>query len=141
MNLGLMKRVLPYLGIAVGLAVAYDGYVFYSRWSERHDAERLRSEQETANAKKVVSLVGGAGLKITMFYASPGAIRKGSTATVCYGTTDAAKVRIEPPVADVWPSMNHCLQVSPLKTTDYKLTAADAAGHSVSESFVLQVVR
>jgi hypothetical protein len=53
----------------------------------------------------------------------------------------AKQVRLEPPVADVWPASTRCVQVTAHADTTYKLTAEDAAGHSVSQSLVLKVAR
>ena len=141
MNVTWMKKAAPYLGVVLAIALLYDGYIFYSRWSEKRDVQRRQDQQEAALAKKTLDLLGGGALKITSFYVSPGVIRKGSTANICYGVTGAKTLRIDPPVEEVWPALTHCLQVSPVKDTEYKLTAQDAGGHSVSESFVLQVVK
>ena len=84
-------------------------------------------------------MLGGDGLRIMSFYATPGVIRPGSRAIICYGVNGAKKVRIEPPVEEIRPALSHCLQVTPRVDTEYKLIAEDAAGHSVSESFVLKV--
>jgi hypothetical protein len=140
MKLEWLKKIAPWLGVVVVLALLYDGYIFYSRWSEKHEEERVRAQQEAVLAKKTLNLLGNGDLKITSFYALPGAIKKGAAANVCYGVTGAKTLHIDPPVAEVWPSMNHCLQVTPVKDTQYKLTAEDAGGHSVSESFLLQVL-
>jgi hypothetical protein len=140
MRFALLKKILPWLGVLLVVGLLYDGYIFYSRWSEKQDEKRVRAKQETAMAKKTLTLLGGDELKIHSFYASPGAVRKGMPATICYGVTGAKTLRIDPPVEQVWPSLTHCLQVTPAKNTEYKLTAEDAAGHSVTESFVLQVI-
>ncbi|MDQ1474623.1 MAG: hypothetical protein QOJ99_6103 [Bryobacterales bacterium] len=141
MNIALLKRIAPWLGLLLAAALLYDGYIFYSRWSEKRDVERQRAEHESAMAKKTLSMLGGGGLKINSFYATPGAVRKGSPANICYGVMGAKTLRIDPPVEQVWPALNHCLQVRPEKNTEYKLIAEDSAGHSVTESFVLQVVQ
>jgi hypothetical protein len=141
MNFALLKRIAPWLGLVIVAALLYDGYIFYSRWSEKQDVERQRAAQESAMAKKTLSMLGSGELKINSFYASPGAVHKGSPANICYGVMGAKTLRIDPPVEQVWPALNHCVQVHPEKSTEYKLIAEDAAGHSVTESFVLQVVR
>ena len=125
----------------VAAAVIYDGSIFYSRWSRERDAERTQAREEAEQARRTLKLLGGNELRIVNFYAYPGVIRPGSHATICYGVTGAKEVRIEPPVEEVWPAISHCLQVSPRKDTEYTLTAEDAAGHSVSQSFVLRVAR
>lgn len=119
----------------------YDGSIFYSRWSRERDAERTRAREEVERARRTLDLLGGDELRIMNFYAFPGVIGPGSHATICYGVTNAKKVRIQPPVGEVWPAVSHCLQVAPRKDTEYMLTAEDAAGHSVSQSFVLKVAR
>lgn len=136
----ILRKVLPFLGIAIAIALLYDGYIFYSRWSAARETERQRAEQERTMARKTLQVLGGGELKINSFYASPGVIKKGSKADLCYGVVGAKTLRLEPPVQEVWPALNRCLQVTPVRNTEYKLIAEDAAGHSVSESFVLQVV-
>ncbi len=75
------------------------------------------------------------------FYASPGVIRSGDSANLCYGVNGASQVRLEPPVEKVWAAQSRCFAVSPRADTEYKLTAEDTAGHSVSQSFLLKVTR
>jgi hypothetical protein len=132
---------LPWVATMVVAAAVYDGSIFYSRWSRERDSERTQAREEVERARRTLELLGGNELRIMNFYASPGVIRPGSHATICYGVNGAKKVRIQPPVEEVWPAMSHCLQVTPRKDTEYTLTAEDAAGHSVSQSFVLRVAR
>jgi len=42
-------------------------------------------------------------------------------------------------VDHITPSLSRCLDVFPKQTTEYKLTAADAQGHTTAQSFVLKV--
>jgi hypothetical protein len=79
------------------------------------------------------------GLGIIFFYASPGAVKAGEPASVCYGVMNAHAVSIEPAVAQLTPSLNRCLQMTPRKTTRYTLTAEDGKGGKVSQSLVLTV--
>ena len=118
-----LKKALPFLGIAIAIALIYDGWIFYSRWSAARADERAVTYTEPRTGR-----VG-----------SPAALRKGTAANICYGVTGAARLRLEPPVEEVWPALNHCLQVKPSRDTEYRLTAEDSAGHSVSESFTLRV--
>jgi len=48
-------------------------------------------------------------------------------------------VKLDPPVASMWPSANRCFSVSPTKDTTYTLTAEDAAGNSKTASLTLKV--
>jgi hypothetical protein len=134
-----LRRILPLITALLAAAVIYDGSIFYSRWSRKRDLERAQIREEAEQARKTLEMLGGNELRITKFYASPGVIRPGGQATICYGVNGAKKVRIEPPVEEVWPALSRCLQVTPRKDTEYKLIAEGAAGRSVSQSFVLKV--
>jgi len=123
------------------IVMVYDGVIFYSRWSQAREGERAQAAQEADRARKTLELQGGDGLRIISFYASPGAIRRGEHASLCYGVNGAKQVRLEPPVEDVWPAQTRCFQVAPREETAYTLTAEDGSGHAVSQKFVLKVTR
>jgi hypothetical protein len=106
-------------------AVAYDGWVFYSRWSDARQAERNQQETEAVDARKTLNMLGGGSLKILSFYATPGAIRRGDHASLCFGVIGAQNVRMEPAIATLYPALSYCLQVSPAKDTEYRLIAED----------------
>lgn len=134
-----LRRALPYLTVALVIAIAYDGWVFFSRWSDAREARRAEALKQAQDARRNLELLGGDRLKILDFYASPGAIHRGERATICYGVNAADRVRIDPPVEQLHPAFSHCLQVAPLKDTDYKLIAEDRAGHSVTQSLTIKV--
>jgi len=67
----------------------------------------------------------GTVLKIQGFYAENGALARGDKTLLCYGVVHATTVKIDPPVGDVWPSLSRCIEIAPVKTTRYKLTAGD----------------
>lgn len=136
----ILRSALPYLTIAVVIAVGYDGCVFYSRWNEAHQARKAEARREAEDARSSVDRFGGDSLKILAFYASPGAIRRGDHALICYGVNAAENVRIEPPVEQLHPALSRCFQVSPGQNTDYRLTAQDRAGHVVTQSLSIQVL-
>ena len=138
--LALLRKALPYLAVAILAAAAYDGWVFYSRWRDNREAEQTRKAKEAEEARRTIDMLGGGRLKILNFYASPAAIRRGEHANICYGVNGAKSVRIEPPVEELHPAMSHCLQVSPSRSTEYKLVAEDSSGRAVTQSFVLRVV-
>jgi len=135
------SRLIRGLGIVLLVAAIYDGTVFYSRWSERQDADKARAAREAEQARKTVEAMGGDGVKILEFYASPGAIRPGGTATLCYAVNGASTVRLDPPIAPVWPSLTRCFPATPVRETEYKLTAADPSGHEVSQTLSLKIVK
>jgi hypothetical protein len=134
-----LRQALPYLTVALVIAVVYDGWIFYSRWSYTRDAKKAEARQEAQDARRTVESLGGDQLKILDYYASPGALRRGQQALICYGVNAAERVRIEPPVEQLHPAVSHCFQVSPVRDTEYKLIAEDRAGHMVSQSLTIKV--
>jgi hypothetical protein len=136
----LLRRVLPFVSIGVLMAVAYDGWIFYSRWSGAREADRARQAEEARRARQTLDLLGGTDFRIINFYAAPQVIRRGEQARICFGVYGAKRVRIEPAVGDVHPAVSDCLEVSPRQDTEYKLIAEDAAGHTASANLAIKVV-
>jgi len=134
-----LRRALPYLTVALVIAVIYDGWIFYSRWSYAREAEKAALQQQARDARRALDLLGGDRLKILNFYATPGTIRRGQRALICYGVNQAERVRMEPPVEQLHPALSHCFEVSPLRDTTYKLIAEDRGGHVVTESLTIKV--
>jgi hypothetical protein len=137
--ISLLRRLLPFLAVAVVAAVLYDAWTFYSRWSYARHAEQARQQQEASDARKTIEMLGGGQLKILDFYASPAAVKRGGQTMLCFGVSGAKSVRIEPPIEDVHPALSHCMQVSPGADTEYKLIAEDAAGHRETQSVAVKV--
>ena len=137
--LSLLRKGLPILSVAVLAAIAYDGWVFYSRWRDAREREQRSQAKEAEEARRTIDMLGGGQLKILNFYASPGAIRRGEHASICYGVYGAKSVRIEPPVKELYPAISYCLQVSPSKSTEYKLVAEDDSDHTATQSLMLRV--
>src|SRR5579871_3589686 len=134
----LLRKALPYTSAALLAATIYTGWTFYSRWAEarREEAEiaarRRELDQQTLN-------MIGTDLKILTFYSSPQTVHAGQPGLICYGVANATAVRIEPAIETLTPSLGRCIQASPVKTTEYTLTAQDDAGHSVSQTTVVKV--
>jgi hypothetical protein len=137
--LQLLRKALPFLTVAIFAAAVYDGWFFYSRWRDAHETERTSQAKEAEEARRTINMLGGGQLKILSFYASPVAIQRGEHANICYGVYGAKSVRIEPLVEELHPAVSHCLQVSPSRSTEYKLVAEDRLGHTAIQSLVLQV--
>ncbi len=68
---------LPYLTVAVLIAVVYDGWIFYARWSGAREAQKAEALKQVQDARRTLELLGGDSLKILDFYASPPVIRRG----------------------------------------------------------------
>jgi hypothetical protein len=133
----LLRRVLPYTSAALLVAMIYAGWTFYTR-----STENRRTEAEAAAARrkfdqKTLDMIGS-DLKIISFYAPP-VIHPGQKGLVCYGVANAKSVRIEPAIESITPSLGRCIEASPVKTTEYTLTAGDGMGHSVSQTLVVKV--
>jgi hypothetical protein len=86
-----------------------------------------------------VEELGGSDFKILAFYASPGSIHRGDTVDMCYGVSNAKTVKLDPPEANVWPSANRCMQVTPKKTTTYTLTIDDGKGNISNQQLTIIV--
>ena len=140
-TVSLLRRSLPFLTVMLLVAVAYDGWIFYSRWRTERDAERARQEQQIHRARESIALMGGTSFRIVNFYAVPATVRRGAKAKICYGVFGAESVRIEPPVAKLFPAFSDCFEVAPRKDTEYKLIADDGAGHTVSQRLAIKVMR
>jgi hypothetical protein len=137
--LALLRRALPYLTVGLVIAVVYDGWIFYSRWSYAREGEKAALQKQAQDERRILDVLGGDRLKILNFYAAPGAIRRGQRALICYGVNQAERVRLEPPVEQLHPALSHCFEVSPLRDTAYKLIAEDRVGHVVTESLTIKV--
>lgn len=135
----LLRRLLPYFALVIGIAALYDGWIFYSRWSSAREVEQKRATAEADRDRKTVEMLGGDQLKILNFYASPPSIRAGGQSLICFGVNAAKNVRIDPLVEELHPALSHCFQVTPRHDTEYTLTADDGAGHVVKQSLQIRV--
>ncbi|HVV44798.1 MAG TPA: hypothetical protein VHC72_06320 [Bryobacteraceae bacterium] len=134
-----LRRILPWVGLAAAAVAIYDGAIFFSRWKINRDAEHRESVKQAEDARRYLRVVGGNEVKILTFAAYPPAIRRGQKSNLCYGVSGAKTVQLDPAVEEVWPSLTHCMMVTPRKDTEYKFTADDGKGHSVSQSVTIQV--
>ena len=137
----LPRRALPFLTILMGAALAYDGFVFYSRSRDSLRIEREREQAEAEKARRTLEMLGGDQLKILAFYAAPRVIPAGGRSLICFGVNAAKSVRIEPPVEQLHPALSRCFEVSPRLDTEYKLIAEDATGHVATRSLMIRVTR
>jgi len=76
--------------------------------------------------------------RILQFYAAPGFIELGDTASLCYGVENATSVRLEPNVADLKPSLTRCIPITPSRETEYTLYVSGEGG-DVSETITVKV--
>lgn len=135
------RKLLPFTSLLVIVAALYAGWTFYSRWRDAREFERRQAEREAENARVVVEKYGGTKLTILNFYAMPAPAPAGSTIQLCYGVSNAKTVKIDPPIADVWPSLNRCIDTTLTKDTKFTLTADDGQGHSETKELTVPVAK
>lgn len=134
-----LKKMTRMTSIVLVIVVAYVGWIFFSRWQENRRVERERAKRQAREAQMVVDTYGGDRLKILSFYASVPQIKRGESAQLCYGVSNAKSVRIEPAVQGVWPSISRCVDVAPAKDTTYTLFAEGKDGRSDQQTATVTV--
>ena len=136
------KNSFVYSGMILLLVGVYVGWIILSRWNGNRVIEKrahdAAAEKQREQDQKAVKQMGGSELAIQAFYGNSEILR-GQSAQLCYGVANAKKVTLEPQSTPVWPSYSRCVDVSPTKTTTYTLTAADDAGHTISQTFTIKV--
>ncbi|HTX35737.1 MAG TPA: hypothetical protein VME43_11980 [Bryobacteraceae bacterium] len=126
--------------VTLTLAVVYVGWTFLARYlAGEHWKQRQHSSATASQEAAFERTYGGTDLKILQFYARDGVVLEGRQTVICYGVVNARAVRLDPPVADVSPSLNRCIEAAPEHNTRYTLTAEGASGQAVSASFEIQV--
>jgi hypothetical protein len=138
-----LKDPFLYSWAALAIVALVVVWILFSRWQEnrsienRANEEKFQKQQEQDRA--ALGQFGGKELAIQSFYATPGAIRRGETAQLCYGVANAKTVKLEPQSNPVWPSYSRCVDVTPAKSTIYTLTIADAAGNTRTQTLEVKV--
>jgi len=139
----LFKNPSLYTRSVLVIAVLVVGGIFFSRWwqnrSIEYRAREARAAKQREEDRATLEQMGGKDLAIQSFYATPGQIHRGQSVQLCYGVANAKIVTLEPQSNPVWPSYSRCFEVTPTKTITYTLTAADAAGHTLSQSLTVTV--
>jgi hypothetical protein len=137
------KNPMLYSSCVLAIIALYVGWIVFSRWygnrSLIHREKQEQLERQREEDRAALEQLGGSELAIQMFYVSPATIRRGESAQLCYGVANAKTVTIEPAAGSVWPSYSRCLDISPSKTTTYKLTITGAAGTPKSQSVTITV--
>ncbi len=134
-----VRNPLLYTSLLVLLSMIYAGWVLFSRRQEVREMEEKAKAEKLAQDQKIVESLGGNRFEILNFYASPPVIRRGETAQLCYGVSNAKAVHLEPQTNPVWPSFMRCVDVAPKKDTTYTLTAEDGQGNSKTASVEVKV--
>ena len=125
--------------LTAAICTAYLGWVFLSRRLDRQRAEEEMQAKDAETNRKLTSVLGDGTVKILSFYASPAVVSRGHKSLLCYGVSNAASVRLQPPVEQITPSLSRCVEVNPTSSTEYKLVAEGKDGTSVEQSVQLRV--
>jgi hypothetical protein len=134
------RKILPYTTVLMIIVALWVAWIFYSRHAENARAEAdLRAKQEQAQRDNANFVLQHGELTFTTFEASDGTVKRGQTTQLCYGVVNAKSIKLDPPVEQIKPSVRHCMDIAPKKTTTYTITAEDAAGHSKSVSLTVHV--
>jgi hypothetical protein len=138
-----LKNPLFYSSIALVITALVVGWILFSRWQENRQIDRQtaekREKKQLENDRTALEQFGGKELAIQSFYASPGIVRRGESAQLCYGVANAKTVTLQPQNNPVWPSYSRCVDVSPKKDTVYTLTVTDGAGNTKSQTVEVKV--
>ena len=140
-----LKKPIVYAIIGIVIVVAYVAFLLISRHEvarefDRRNAE-IQDEQHRAEDRLTLEQLGGSDFGIRALYVTPTVIPRGQSAQICYDVANAKSVKLDPPVADVWPSHTRCFEVSPKRTTTYTLTITDATGKTASKDVQVLVQR
>jgi hypothetical protein len=134
-----IRMLLPWTSAVLVLALLWTCWVFFSRYREAAEAERDIAERKAKADQQTLSLLGGDRLTVLDFYASPGAIHRGTHVSLCYGVSNAVSMTIEPDLGSWKPAISRCIDVAPKRTTSYTLTAKSAKGQTVTANATVTV--
>ena len=135
-----LRKVLPYTTVLTIIVALWVAWIFYSRHAENAKAEAdLQAKKEQAQKEAADFVLQHGELSFTTFEASDGILKRGQTTQLCYGVVNAKSVKLDPPVEQIKPSIRHCMDIAPKKTTTYTITAGDAAGHTKTASLTVRV--
>jgi hypothetical protein len=102
-------------------------------------ARWIRNHAGPTENPEFARIYGGNDLKILQFYAREGSVTEGSKTVLCYGVLNAKSVRLDPPIDNVYPAVNRCIDAAPGRETQYTLTAVGQDGRTVSAALTLGV--
>lgn len=100
-----------------------------------------RMEQPATPVQKQAAVppeLNTAEVRILNFYA-PRAPERGRPFTLCYGVVNAVKVEMDPPLAELFPSISRCVEATLQKDTRATLTAYGRDGRAVQVQIDLPV--
>jgi hypothetical protein len=134
------RKLLPYTTVLTIIVALWVAWIFYSRHAENAAAVAAAAEKQEQARKDADNFVLQHGeLAFTTFEASDATVKRGQTTQLCYGVVNAKTVKLDPPVEAITPSVRHCMDIAPKKTTTYTITADNGAGQTKSVSLTVRV--
>ncbi len=136
-----MRTIQIAVSIMLALALALALANLMGTWLQSQNRDRwLARMLEARRSGNRGALTGGdSRVRIVQFYAMSGEMTDAEQNIVCYGVQNAASVKIDPPIEEMWPSMTRCFWVEPRQDTTYTLTATGFDGSTTSASFQVRV--
>lgn len=136
-----VRRAFPvWFRLALTAAVLYLAWTFLGRYlAGPRGTARHAPETTPLREAEFQHVYGSSDLKILQFYARDGVVVVGQSTVVCYGVLNAKSVRLDPPIAEISPSLNRCIEAAPERNTRYTLTAEGSGGASASASVEITV--
>jgi hypothetical protein len=135
-----MPRVLTIsLRIAMTAAVLYLAWTFLARYLAEQRWRQRVSAAPTSREADFARVYNSPNLQILQFYARDGVVLEGQPTVICYGVLNARAIHLDPPIEQLTPSLNRCIDAAPEHDTRYTLTAQGERGDSLSSSFEIQV--
>ena len=135
----MLRTIVHYTWYGLGAMAILVALTFVYRWEQTRKMAREAAEKQRQLAAADAELMGGNRFEILQFYAYPAIIHPGEDTQICYGTSNAKDVKLDPPVANVWPSMMRCVTATLKKSTDFTLTITDAGGHTRTQTISVSV--
>jgi hypothetical protein len=131
------RKLLIYANVALAFVVIWTAIPLLQRYRREHAQPVEKPIRRTPEMDWVDPAKGA---QIIQFYVYPNVILPGGKSSLCYGVAQVKTVQLDPPVGEVVPTFNRCLEVRPRKTTAYTLTANAANGTQLQRTTVLYVV-
>lgn len=124
-----MRQICIAIGIILTAVVLRYGFVRY------YTPKQANPPAFAPEVAKIPEEYLSPHLRILMFYSAVPAPPMGRPATVCYGVLNAVSAKLDPPLAEVTPSLNRCIAVTVHRPQMLTLTATGKDGEQAVAAF------
>src|SRR5260370_2670194 len=91
-GLKLLRKLLPYTSVTLGLALLYVAWTFLDRWNGNSQIRRAAEAKQARADARIVEMYGSGNLKILSFYSTSRAVEPGRKPLICYRHANPRKV-------------------------------------------------